>query len=470
MHKFSNKKNKKAMSKTKSPLRKTMIASLFAVISFTALSLQSNAQCQAGFTFTVNTNTVTFTNTSTGASMPTYYWSFGDGSTGWQTNETHAYLSSGVYTVCLTLFDSLNLGGCQSTYCDTLTITNAPNPPCSAYFSYYNDSNNTNGTQFYDLSSNNPTSWYWTFGDGSTSTAQNPSHQYAQTGNYLVCLTIVDAFKDTCTYCDSVAFYVCTIVAGYTANTSGDPTISFTNTSTGGYAPFYFWDFGDGTYASTTNATHTYQLNGTYWVCMTAYDSLSNCSDTYCDTITISNGIVPPCNAQFYAYDSLQNTLPGPIYFYDYSTGGPISWSWNFGDGSTSTLQHPTHQYAQPGMYWVCLTITTASSTCSTCDSVQYKIFGAGVGENANLVTGVQNYPNPFFKSTSISYTLEKNSAVQISVYNYLGSKIAELENSEKSYGRHELEWNAENLPAGIYHLEINAGSNSISRKLVLIK
>ena len=459
--------------KTRTQLRKIMIATLFAVISFTALSLRANAQCQAGFTFTVNTNTVTFTNTSTGASMPTYYWSFGDGSTGWQTNETHAYLSSGVYTVCLTMFDSLNLVGCQSTFCDTLTVSNVPAPACSAYFSFYNDSNNTNGTQFYDLSSNNPVSWYWTFGDGSTSTVQNPAHQYSQTGNYLVCLTIVDSFNDTCSYCDTVPFYVCTIVAGFTANTSGDPNIIFTNTSTGGFGPFYAWDFGDGSSAWSTNATHTYQLNGTYMVCLTAYDSLSNCSDTYCDTITISNGIVPPCNAQFYAWPDSNNTPPGLIYFYDASSGGGgiTSWSWTFGDGGTSNAQYPTHQYAQPGTYLVCLTVITANqSTCSTCDSVQYKIFGAGVGENANIVTGVQNYPNPFFKSTSISYTLEKNSAVQISVYNYLGSKIAELENSEKSSGRHELEWNAENLPAGIYHIEINAGASSMSRKLVLIK
>ena len=177
-----------------------------------------------------------------------------------------------------------------------------------------------------------------------------------------------------------------------------------------------------------------------------------------------------PCTAQFYAWPDSNNTLPGTIYFWDYSTGGPTSWFWDFGDGSNSTAQHPTHQYAQPGNYWVCLTVITPNSTCTTCDSVQYKIFGAGVGEHANIVSNVQNYPNPFFKTTTISYTLEKNSAVEISVYDHIGKKVAELENGNKTVGQHQLEWNAENLSEGIYFLEVKANNSRTTSKLVLIK
>ena len=369
---------------TKLHFRKAMIAGLFAL---TALSFRVNAQCQAGFTLTVNTNTVTFTNTSTGGGQPTYYWSFGDGNYDWQTNPVHVYPANGSYTVCLTLYDSLNFG-CQSTVCDSLFIFNAPNPPCNAGFTFYSDSANQNGIQFSHGSSNNPISWSWTFGDGGTSTLQNPVHQYANAGSYIACLTIVDAFGNTCSHCDTVTYYPCTLNASFTSNTANDPQISFTNTSTGGYAPYYHWNFGDGGTAWANNATHTYQYSGNYNVCLTAWDSLNACSDTYCSTIAIVNAPAQPCLAQFYAYPDTNNTFPGTIYFYDYSTGGPTSWSWNFGDGNTSTQQHPVHQYSQPGTYVACLTITTPAGTCTACDTVI-------VGNTNPVPCGVSMYLAP---------------------------------------------------------------------------
>ena len=459
--------------KTNVHIKRTMIGSLLMILLCCILSFQSKAQCQAGFTMTVNSNTVTFTNTSSGAGQPTYSWNFGDGNFGWQTNPVHTYTANGVYPICLLMYDSLNWG-CQSTYCDSIFISNAPNPPCSAYFTYSTDSLNQNGVQFYDQSANNPVSWSWSFSGGTpaTSTQQNPLVTYSTPGTYIACLSIVDAFGDTCSYCDSIYYYPCNLSAGFTVNTSNDPQVTFTNTTTGGYIPIYYWNFGDGNTAWTKDATHTYQFAGTYVACMSVYDSINFCNDTYCDTIVITNAPNQPCTALFAAYPDSMPNQPNPIYFVDMSTGGSnpiISWFWNFGDGSTSTVQNPNHQYAQPGNYWVCLTVTTASSTCSTCDSVQYKLNGAGVQE-LNTVSYLENYPNPFSGITTIGYTLEKNSAVRISIYDYIGSKVEELENSDKSAGPHQLEWNAENLPAGIYHLEISTGTNSISKKLVLIK
>lgn len=378
--------------KTNLHLRQTGLASIFAVLVSLFLSLQAMGQttCQAGFTFAVSTNTVTFTNTSTGGSQPVYYWNFGDGSNDWQTNPAHTYTSNGTYSACLIMYDSLN-NGCQSTYCASIVISNAPTPPCNAAFVYYGDSANQNQGQFFDQSSNNPTSWSWTFGDGGTSTQQNPVHQYAQPGYYAVCLTITDASSQTCTHCDTISYFPCTLVAGFTSNSSNDPQISFTNTSTGGSAPFYSWNFGDGGYATGTNATHTYQYNGNYVVCLSAYDSLGSCSDYFCDTITISNAAVQPCVAQFYSYPDSNNTFSGTIQFYDYSTGGATSWSWTFGDGGTSTQQHPTHQYTTPGTYQVCLTITTASSTCSSCSTVTVNTNSAPCSASMYLVQDTAN-------------------------------------------------------------------------------
>ena len=185
-----------------------------------------------------------------------------------------------------------SLGNCQSSFCDSVLITNAPPAPCSANFSY-----GFQGNTFYfsDQSTGGPfVSWNWNFGDGNNSSLQNPSHTYANAGTYTVCLTAVSQ-TDTCSYCNTVTYIPCTIQASFTYNNSNDPAISFTNTSTGGINPSYSWSFGDGNYSSATNPTNTYQYSGTYLVCLNVYDdSLNNpnCYDSYCDSVTIVNA--PP--------------------------------------------------------------------------------------------------------------------------------------------------------------------------------
>jgi 5-hydroxyisourate hydrolase-like protein (transthyretin family) len=65
---------------------------------------------------------------------------------------------------------------------------------------------------------------------------------------------------------------------------------------------------------------------------------------------------------------------------------------------------------------------------------------------------------------------LEAQMQVEINVYDMMGSKVAELEKSTQSAGQYKLLWNTENLPPGIYHLQLRAGENKVSRKIVLIK
>ena len=279
--------------------------------------LHAQVLCQAGFTFSVNNNVVTFINTSTGGNMPSYSWSFGDGNYDWQTNPIHTYMYNGTYNVCLTMFDSLN-GNCQSTFCDSVVIANAPPAPCNAYFSY-----GFQGNTFYfsDQSTGGPfVSWNWNFGDGNNSSLQNPSHMYANAGTYAVCMTVVSQ-TDTCSYCDTVAYYPCTVQTSFTSNTANDPIASFTSTVTGGNPPLYYsWSFGDGNGSSSINPAHTYSYSGTYLVCLTVYDdSLNNpgCFDTYCDTITITNAPTPPtppCDSTFTVYPDSSGS--GWIWFY----------------------------------------------------------------------------------------------------------------------------------------------------------
>lgn len=426
---------------------------------------------QASFTFnSTNDPTVSFTNTSAGGN--TSYWNFGDGNSSSSINPAHTYQYNGTYIACLYASDSLS--GCYAVYCDSITITNATNPPCSANFTHYSDTTQQQGVMFYDQSAGNPVSWFWDFGDGNNSTLQNPVHQYAQAGTYSVCLTIVNSFNDTCTYCDSVNYYPCNLSPGFTFNSANDPQIVFTNTSTGGYQPYYYWNFGDGNNSSLLNPTHTYQYNGTYIVCLYVSDSLNWCYASYCDTITITNASSAPCNALFtyYVYtDTIQFPFDTIVAFQDQSTLNPVQWFWDFGDGNYDSTQNPTHQYAVSDTYYVCLTIVNQSGdTCTTCDSVAARLLTTGINQLAENNITLKNYPNPFSNSTTISYSLKEKADVNISVYNNVGMKITELENSNREAGSHQLEWNAENLNSGVYFLEIKSGGGVLSRKMILIK
>ncbi len=81
-----------------------------------------------------------------------------------------------------------------------------------------------------------------------------------------------------------------------------------------------------------------------------------------------------------------------------------------------------------------------------------------------------QNYPNPFNPATKISYTLPERSMVSIVVYDAIGNEIIKLENGEKEAGIYAVEFNAENLPTGIYFYHFNAGKISQTKKMMLLK
>lgn len=81
-----------------------------------------------------------------------------------------------------------------------------------------------------------------------------------------------------------------------------------------------------------------------------------------------------------------------------------------------------------------------------------------------------QNYPNPFNPTTTIAYTIPNDEHVTLKIYNTLGEEVAELVNEIKSAGIYQTNFNAENLPSGIYIYKITAGKYTDSKKLLLVK
>jgi PKD repeat protein len=147
---------------------------------------------------------------------------------------------------------------------------------------------------FTDLSTENPTSWSWSFGDGGTSTAQNPSYTYYTPGTYTVTMTVANsAGSDTATKTGYISI---------TEPTPVPPVADFSATPTGGYVPLavdftdlstgsptsWLWDFGDGTGTSTEqNPSYTYSTAGTYTVTLTASNADGSDGETKVDYITV---------------------------------------------------------------------------------------------------------------------------------------------------------------------------------------
>lgn len=150
--------------------------------------------------------------------------------------------------------------------------------------------------------------------------------------------------------------------ASFSYSVSGG-SVSFTSSSSPSGANHY-WSFGNGSSSSTKNPTHTYSSNGTYTVCLTIFDSLRQCIDTTCSTVSIS-GLSTQCRAYF---TSRTNGLSAS--FSNQSTKG-LTYRWAFGDGNTSTSTSPSHTYSRSGGYLVCLFAIDSGTVCDTfCDSV----------------------------------------------------------------------------------------------------
>jgi len=215
-----------------------------------------------------------FTDQSTGA-ITSRSWSFGDGATSSATSPTHVYGAPGTYTVTLTVSG----GGASSQASRAVSVTQA----AAASFTFAPANPLAGQTiAFTDQSSGNPTGWSWSFGDGTTSPAQNPAKVYNAAGTYSVTLTIFAGGTSS----QASRIVVVTAPAPVVPNVSaafdftpstpsnGD-TVSFTDRSSGSPSS-WFWSFGDGASSAQQNPTHVYTFPGTFTVTLTAANAVSS--------------------------------------------------------------------------------------------------------------------------------------------------------------------------------------------------
>ena len=309
----------------------------------------------AAFTLTVDTCTgiVTFNNQSTNSLS--FIWHFGDGDSSIQSNPTHQYAQSGNYNV--TLFAADICGGDTLVVPLTLTISPQPTPAfsltldsCTYQLNFTNQSLNSSA-------------YLWQFGDNDSSSLVSPSHQYQDSGNYVVTLYSTNGCG-----MDSISqnIYIPGIPVAdasfqYTLDTCLK-TVSFNNLSNSSFS--YFWSFSDGTTSSSVSPSHTFADSGSYQVILVASNSCN--ADSAIVIIYIPD--VPVALSAFtYSLDTCTQTVT----FNNMSNNGN-SFLWNFGDGSNSITTDPIHPFNQPGIYQVNLIVNGVCN--SDTSSIQINI------------------------------------------------------------------------------------------------
>jgi PKD repeat protein len=178
----------------------------------------------------------------------------------------------------------------------------------------------------------------------------------AQVANHYAVGSAVPGTPPTADFAANPVTGVAPLTVAFTDQSSGNPTS-------------WRWDFGDGATSTIQNPTHTYAAPGTYTVSLTATNVAGSNTATRTDLVT-STPPSPP-TADFSASPT-SGGAPLDVTFSDQSSGDPTGWSWDFGDGASSTAQNPLHTYSSPGSYTVSLTVTNpgGSDTATKPDHV----------------------------------------------------------------------------------------------------
>lgn len=372
-----------------------------------------------------------FIDMTVGGATPgyTYLWSAGTA----VTSEDQAGLASGSYV--LTITDNV---GCE--YISEPIVVNGPTGPVTIAIDAANNptcvDGNDGSIMITTMGGNAPYSYLWS--DGSTI----EDNTGLPNGTYTVTATDIHG----CTASNSASL----------AGTGTAPSVSlgsdtvvcdlYTLADLGAGSTSYLWS--NGSSATSINIT----TSGTYWLQGT------NACGTSIDAVYVDIISAPVAG---YGYWSLGNT----VNFNELSTGGsPMTYSWDFGDGTTSTASDPIHTYVSGGSYTVVLTVSNA------CGSDTYKDYALVYPQSINDVFEDGNlsiYPNPTSEILNVELNGNFDKEITMNVVDVLGQVVG-TKVIGKVNGSHKETVNVSTLAAGTYFINLSDGTNYITKKFTI--
>jgi PKD repeat protein len=305
-----------------------------------------------------------------------YSWRFGDGSTSASQNPTWATTaaspSSSIWSVTASVGGMqcqqggrLNLGG-------DCTAGSTASGPSSGQTGQSLSFTSIAGSSNCGLAGSDPV-YDWDFGDGQSSSSQNPTHAYSSAGTYNWTLTagLSSRFGSV----TITAAPVCTIgcsAAGPSGGQTGQ-SLSFTSSATPSNCTGsvgYTWSFGDGSTSASQNPSHAYSSAGTYSWVLTMSIGSTQCQKTGNVTITAAPVCTIGCSAAGPSGGQTGQSLSFTSSATPSNCTGSVGYTWSFGDGSTSASQNPSHAYSSAGTYSWVLTTSIGSTQCQKTGNV----------------------------------------------------------------------------------------------------
>jgi PKD repeat protein len=351
----------------------------------------------AGFTNSASdgcvTHTVEFTSTS--SNSDSYLWEFEGGtpSTSTEENPIVDYTTTGTFDVSVTVTNAY--GSDEITLEDLIVVEDLPNTDFDYVTEIYTTSF-TNTTEEGD----NPT---WDFGDGNTSTEENPTHTYDAEGTYFVTLTTENncgqsVQTEPVTINDTPSIF---ISANVTESCLPNATFTFSDESIN--SDEILWEFPGGNPSTSmeSNPTVTYDAVGTYDVIVIATNSSGSNEITFEDYVTVDD----EPTAQFsVTNDGLDINITNTSEY-------GITYDWDLGDGSSSSEFEPVHTYDEEGLYTVTLEVTNQCGTSTSEFEVNnYTLPSASITQNkeeACINENVRYFSNASDNAISFEWTLE---------------------------------------------------------------
>ncbi|MCB9231664.1 MAG: choice-of-anchor L domain-containing protein [Bacteroidia bacterium] len=371
----------------------------------------------------------------------TYLWDFGDGKTDTVQNPVHVYDSSGIYQVCLKVIDACGI----DSVCILVTIACTP-PVADFSITKYGVSFIFQSTSLGLLLNG-----LWDFGDNTQpqSNMKSVLHGFSLPGEYKVCLTVSN-------YCgtDSICkdFQSCNfpfqILTSPLNRCVGEVfPLKGTNYSSLNYE----WYIDDSIEGNLASFNYSFSQAGIHKVLLLA--SNSGCS--FADSVIFNVIDAPPVPSFTY------NVLPGNLVEFFASPGaGNWPYLWNFGDGDTSSVINPVHQYATAGYFYVCLTLGDGF----VCEQNECEGIVSGILGVEETQSQFQFFPQP--ASQFLIFSNQTTNNANLEIFEPHGKLIFK----DEKIGNGETEIQIGNWSEGIYFYRINFNERTYSGKLIIIK
>ena len=376
---------------------------------------------------------------------------------------TAAEISSGILFLTLT---STNNNGCLAEN-DAVQISFVAPPFANFNFTEECLYDASVFTDFSLPGYGNLDTWAWDFGDATTSTNQNETHQYATAGTYDVQLIVTSDVGCSDTSLQQVQVFEIPVADfSYTSDCPNNQIIvDFTDESTtsNDAINYWFYDFGGQGSAASANATQLFTADGDYTI-MHIVETVNGCSDTAYQTLS-----VPPYPVADFSYNTNNGLNIGAVFNFINTSTDASSYFWDFGNNNTSTDDDPTNTYFANGDYFVTL---YAYGALGCVDSTMQLITINTVTTEINTLIPNAISPNGDGKNDvwklEFLQLLYPNAYVE--VYNEWGQRLFESTGYAEPW---DGTFNGEKVPDGTYFyiidLDINDDQAEIYKGTILV-